>query len=694
MKILSGDCETALIRPALLAPPLTCSSFAWRDGDAIQTALEDHVVSVESWRTALAAPDTHLVGANIVYDLGVIASEDYTLIDPIFAALDAGKISDVQSRQKLIDNARGHLGGYWVHDHEKDKPKKIEYKYSLASLVLRHLGKNRFAQKDDPDGWRMRFGELRGVPVQAYPPDAAKYAVEDAVDTLLVYEAQEVDREFLRDVAHQQRAHFALHLCSCWGVKTSPDAIRRLELTAVQHFEDLTERLIKAGLVRPQRKTKTGKVYSETRDTKAAQKRMVAVMEALGEPVKLTPKGGVCLDEEACRESLDDLLIDYAERTSLTTIVTSHIPALWLGTETPIQASYEPILETGRTSCRFREDGRAKKTPTNGYQLQNVRRLPGIRECFVAREGKTFFDYDFEQLELRTVGQVLMKIVGWSKLAEALNAGQDVHLLLGAQILGIDYDTAKARKKEPEVAEARQLAKVAGFGYPGGLGPPGFRAFASGYGVKVTLDQARQLKEFWFAAFPEYREYFDWVASGTGDGNATIEQLFTNRLRGGCRYTQVANGMFQALGADCAKAALYAVSKACYAQPDSPLFGARPWGFIHDQVIGECDEEVGHEVAFECRDVMLKAANVWLPDVPLPLGEPVLSRVWSKNASQVWLDSRLIPWTEEIGAVRKARVQIKIAQREGKKPDEAALEIAYEKLDAQSRRAMDDEVEY
>lgn len=693
--------------------------------------LRDHVDAISAMHSYLTNPEVHLIGANYVYDLAVFAEEDPSLLPLIFAALDADRIHDVQTRQKLIDNARGELDGYFPGGGRR----KVDYRYSLADLVLRHLKRDRSAEKVDPNGWRLRYGELRGVPIAEYPPDAAKYAIDDAVDTLLVFEAQEADAGLIRDAAHQQRAHFALHLCSCWGVRTDPEAIRRLEEGATKTYNELTARLVEAGLLRAKKTMKrTGRVQDETRDTKAAKRRMVQVMAALGEEVALTETGEdlakerdltpaeieeyASLDEDACSRSGDDVLVDYAARTSLQTVVTSHIPALWKGVELPIQARFEVLLETGRTSCKFKEKGE-DKSPTNGYQLQNVRRLPGIRECFVARPGYVFYDVDFAQLELRTVAQVLLKIVGWSKLAEALNAGQDVHLALAAKILKISYEEAHQHRKEPAVAKARQVSKGPNFGFPGSMGPKGFQIYARTQPEKIilSLEECKDLRENWLATWPEFREYFEWAKAQCEEGGATMEQLFSLRLRGRVPYGAFCNGWFQALGADAAKAALYEVSKRCYVETGcfacggsgndapgacdrcggtgvSPLYGTRPWTFVHDQVIGEAPKETAHEAAFECRDVMVYEANKWLPDVPIT-AEPVISQCWSKDADPVWLRARLLPWTLEIGAYRKMRTKIAIARREGRDTDAnkyaAELSTIWETLDEQSRDAMIEE---
>lgn len=741
------DAETALIRPGLLAPPMTCMSFAWRNGASVESDLCNYRESVARMWDLLSEQNDEFTGVNTVYDFGVLAAEEPKLIPLIFKAFDDGRCHDGANRQKLIDNARGLLGGYFPGDGQR----KVEYTYSVKGLVSRHLGIDLSVVKDAPDAWRLRYGELRDLPVEEWEESARKYAIDDGIYHLLIHEAQLPDEGLIRDAANQQRAHLALHLCSCWGVKTSPDAIRRLEEGARATYDDLTQVLVEAGLVRasrqvrPSRKNPQGRWTDPTRDTKAAKARMFAVMTALGEPVKLTETGEelakereltlaeveeyACLDEDACIESGDEILLKYAERTSIQTVVSSHIPRLWLGVDTPLQARFEVILETGRTSCKFKEKRKAGDPPesTNGYQLQNVRRMPGIRECMVPRPGMVFYDVDFAQLELRTVAQVLLKIVGWSRLAEALNAGKDVHLALAAQIVGMSYEEALERKKEENVKKARQISKGANFGYPGSMGAKGFQIYARTQPERIilSLDQCRELRENWLNTWPEFREYFEWAKSVcAAEGGITMEQLFSGRLRGRVVYGQLCNGMFQGLGADAAKAALYEVSKRCYTEQPcamcggdgtndddprigcyrcggdgiSPLYGTRPWTFVHDQIIGEAPEETAEQAAFECRDIMVREANKWLPDVPVT-AEPVISRCWSKDASPVWLEAKMLPWTLDIGAYREARTNVSAARRDGvneingKSVDDwrKMQSEAWERMDEPSQDAMIEE---
>ncbi len=274
-------------------------------------------------------------------------------------------------------------------------------------------------------------------------------------------------------------------------------------------------------------------------------------------------------------------------------------------------------------------------------------RLIGVRECFTPRPGFLYVSADFSGLELCTLAQVCLDLFGWSRLAEALNAGEDPHLSLACEILGITYEEGKSRKKakDPAVDQARQTAKVGNFGFPGGLGAVAFQAFAwSNYRVRVTIPEAKRLKALWLRRWPEMSHFFDYVNQAVNSPSKTIRQVRSNRLRGGLSFCDGCNTLFQGLGADAATAAHYAVTKACYAIPDSPLYGSKPVNFVHDETILESPEDRAQGAARELSRVMVEEAKIWLPGVKIK-AEPTIARRWSKQAeSHELLDGSLSVW--------------------------------------------------
>lgn len=131
-------------------------------------------------------------------------------------------------------------------------------------------------------------------------------------------------------------------------------------------------------------------------------------------------------------------------------------------------------------------------------------------------------------------------------------------------------------------------------------------------------------------------------------GLATVQTLFTNRIRGGATYCAACNNGFQALGSDCAKEAGWRIACAQYVDTTSPLYNTRTIAFVHDEFILEVpDGPSAHDAAYELARLMREGANTYLPDVPIPARKmkPLLMRQWSKKARPTFdEEGRLVPW--------------------------------------------------
>lgn len=649
---LSWDTETALFGPGNMAPPLSCLSFM-ESGEEV--GLLDYKECKPWLIERLKDPNYLHAGHHIAYDMAVVAAEHPELLPLIFKAYRENRVTDTMIRQMLLDNAIGKFGGYWTE--YKNKKGEIDEKFVKIYYSLDACYHRATKKRLDKDTYRMHYGELRDVPMHAWPDGALTYPLDDAKATDAVFEWQETlcekiveryngidaghidDPQPLADQFAQARSAFWIQLMGVWGIRTEPDRVDEVEAFVNGELNKLRKGLMQAGLVRE----------DGTRNIAVAQERMISAMGG-EDNCRKTKKKRIQLSEEACRASEDPLLIDYAELASLSTVLTKDLPALRDGRVMPIHSSFRSFVATGRTS-------------SSSPNIQNIRRLPGIRECFVPRPGKVFLDCDYDGLELRTLGQVCLRLLGKSRLADVINEGKDPHLMFAAELLHIPYEEVEERKKDPEVKEARQLAKAANFGFPGGLGIKTFIKFAKGYGVDLDEEEAKRLKDNWLSTFPEMREYFALISKYTEEdpeeGLANVEQLFTKRLRGAITYTAACNTYFQGLGADATKAAGFQIAYECYVDTTSPLFGCRIVNYIHDQFILECDEDKAHEAAFRLAKVMEDEATKFLPDVPALVSEPMVTRCWSKETEQRWdrplfmengerdPDARLVPWDKE-----------------------------------------------
>ncbi len=617
------DTETGPILPGLLAPPLTCVSMAQAEDSKL---LGNHYWL--PWVTeALENPDMLIIGANVAYDMTVLAAEAPKLLPLIFAKYNKGLVSDVQIREMLLDIQAGE----WRTKTDEDG-NVSRTGYSLADLAKTRLGVTM-----DKDTWRMGYGKLRNVPVSEWPEGARQYAIGDAEITLKVWQHQQQNcpcPKFktslysghynecnLWDEASQVRAAFALHLMGCWGMRTDPEKVRSFKSDLTDKKISFESVLSVAKLIRP----------DGTKDTEAIRQRLTAS----GFEVQKTPTGKIKIDSDSLSRSGDPALETLAEAGGVQKLLTTYVPVLERGTTTPIQCRYYVLARTGRTSCA-------------SPNMQNLPREPGVREAFIPRPGFVYAICDYSILELRCLSQVLLNIIGWSKMAEALQSGRELHLALAAQILGISYDEALRRKGEQYVKDARQLAKVGNFGFPGGMGPQKLVDFArAAYGLRLTVEQCEKLRKDWFTTFPEMREYFQWVAKEigrAGDNRLGKIQQLSGRIRGGVGFTDAANSMFQGLAADGAKAACWEVSKLCYVDKESALFGSRPVAFIHDELILEVPESKARE-ALEALEITMKSTmSRFVADIPIEAAG-LLTRVWSKAAERVEENGKVVPWS-------------------------------------------------
>ena len=201
------------------------------------------------------------------------------------------------------------------------------------------------------------------------------------------------------------------------------------------------------------------------------------------------------------------------------------------------------------------------------------------------------------------------------------------------------------------------VAKHMNFGLAGGMGALKFVSWvrnASDLRLRVdesveyqgrTVPSAKELKRRWLQTWSVMRRYFKVMAAVCSEtGPKKITQFGSERVRGQLRFTEACNAMFQGYVADVAKTTLYLVSRACYVDRSSPLYGTRPVLFIHDEIILDCPEEQGHDAAMELQRIMEGVQAEWMPDVPA-LAEPLLTRRWSKKAKRI-VDrhGRLVPW--------------------------------------------------
>lgn len=196
------------------------------------------------------------------------------------------------------------------------------------------------------------------------------------------------------------------------------------------------------------------------------------------------------------------------------------------------------------------------------------------------------------------------------------------------------------------IEEARQHAKIANFGLPGGMGVRGLIGYAKGYGVTLNEIQAATLKREWLEQWPEMRDYFKYIGELVGKNGDNIVNIPQSGFqRGGMHYCDACNTFFQALAAHASKTAHFNSCQKMYNDRDSWLYGSRPVNFVHDESMIETREEFVHEAAIELCDTMVASMQKFVPDIPCSATASAM-RNWSKKAKPVYINRRLVPWED------------------------------------------------
>jgi DNA polymerase I-like protein with 3'-5' exonuclease and polymerase domains len=366
-----------------------------------------------------------------------------------------------------------------------------------------------------------------------------------------------------------------------------------------------------------------------------------------------------------------------------------------VGEDGRVHAKFSPMMRTGRTSCSgppLQQYPRKQLVGADGKPVGEVR---GI---YIPSQGYYMLATDYCQLELCALAESCYRRFGRSKMGDLINDGLDTHLWFGNEFgryKGMVFDPDD--KEHPVTADLRQRAKASDFGFPGGLGPATFVAYARNYGVDLTLDEATELREMWFNSFPEMRDHLrhevDDISTRfeirkfladirkPNDKVTTVRDLeeylvscgyteefarkssshltrymmttLTGRKKRNCAFCAAANLEFQAPAADGAKLALWA----------GYVLGWRMVNFIHDEILQEVSQalELEERTAFveEVESTMIREMESVLPRMKIKV-ESSLSARWLKGAKHKTDDNgNLLVWqapSQNISEIMKQKV--------------------------------------
>lgn len=242
---LDSETPTFSVETSPIPEPV-CFSFAWREEGALRSwVLGQGDEEMPDVLFSLLTQAGRIVTAKGAFDFAVLLKRYKRFAPIVYRHVAAGTIDDVQIRAKL-ERIRTVGRVSWHDDDVSDKAKG----YSLAALMWREFGVDRWADKDG-DVWRFRYAELRGLRAAEYPEAAYHYAAQDALDTLLVWEAQEKRGPFATE-ALNVAADLALAHARASGLKIDPVETARLEAIVEEELRpEKLAKLLASGILRP-----------------------------------------------------------------------------------------------------------------------------------------------------------------------------------------------------------------------------------------------------------------------------------------------------------------------------------------------------------------------------------------------------------------------------------------------------------
>lgn len=614
------DIETELFGPGNMAPKPVALCYQYQKQPVIIIGL----TAMEEWFFNYIIPllqsNDLVIGHHVAYDFACLYKHIPTTRPYIWELYRTNHVVCSEVRERLVTNAQGVFFG--------------AKGYSLKACVKRHFG---IEIEKGVNTWRLRYAELADTPLSKWPKEAISYLQDDVHWCSELFKAQNVSKYVIPTQFFDSRASWILHLITCRGIITDHKQTKTMWDQCLDIMLTKIDKLTEYGLIK-ESKTKSKVVVQQgfrplpkISINKKIQQSLVK--QAFDGNPPLTEKGNIKTDEKTIKKCDTEVLNELKEYQKYQKIASTFISKF----QVPIvHGSFNAVVQTNRTS-------------SFNPNLQNQARLKGVRECLVARPGYVFAACDYDSQEVRTLAQTLQDILGRSSLAEKyrINPDYDPHTEFAAKLAGISPQEGLRRKraKDPNILALRQRSKAANFGYPGGMREQAFMEYAEGYGVKITFEEAKILRDEWLEQIPEMKGYFLYCKQLSANNTGTLVLQRSGFTRGRIGYTNACNTHFQSLAAHASKAALWAVGYECYNVPSSDLYKSWPICFVHDEIIIECKEKKAARAAKRLEQVMMEQMQPWVPNVPVRASAHLMRR-WSKKAEPVYKNDILIPWED------------------------------------------------
>jgi len=261
----------------------------------------------------------------------------------------------------------------------------------------------------------------------------------------------------------------------------------------------------------------------------------------------------------------------------------------------------------GRIRTRFQmtvtATGRLSSAEPN---LQNIPTRTDLgskmREMFVAAPGHVLVDADYSQIELR----LLAHISGDGAMQQAFLSGEDFHTVTAARVFHVPQDQV--------THQMRSRAKAVNFGIVYGIS-----AFSLSQDIGVTVAEAKEYMERYFATYTGVRQYMEQVVSQARERGyvetlwhrrRALPELKSSNFNMRSFGERVALNMpIQGTAADIIKLAMVRVHRRLAAEG----LEARLIMQVHDELIVECPEAEASRVEQLLQQEMQGVAELSVP---------------------------------------------------------------------------------
>ena len=247
--------------------------------------------------------------------------------------------------------------------------------------------------------------------------------------------------------------------------------------------------------------------------------------------------------------------------------------------------------------------GRLSSTEPNLQNIPTRTELGSeIRRLFIAGDGNVLVDADYSQIELR----LLAHMAGDEAMQQAFLSGADFHTVTAAKVFHVP---------ESEVThQMRSRAKAVNFGIVYGMS-----AFSHSQDIHVTVAEAKDYMERYFATYPGVKQYMtDIVEKAKEQGyvetlyhrrRALPELKSSNFIQRSFGERVALNMPIQGTAADIMKLAMLRV----YDRLRRENLQARLIMQVHDELIVECPEAEQEAVEKLLRQEMEQVAALAVP---------------------------------------------------------------------------------